>query len=103
LTQVNSRPGAGGSNRAMKPWELALLAALAGTAAAQPPARELIYGAELMTPEERAQYRKSIADAKEDEARTRVRAQHRERVRERARQKGVGLREPHGVLHAAPK
>jgi hypothetical protein len=88
----------------MNRWKLLLLAALAGAAAAQQaPQRELIYGAELMTPQEREQYRKSINQAGGDEARARMRAQHRERVRERARQRGVGLREPHGALQAAPR
>ena len=88
----------------MNPWKLLLLAALAGVAIAQQaPPRELIYGAELMTAEEREQYRKSVNEASGDDARARVRAQHRERVRERARQRGVGLREPHGALQAAPK
>ena len=88
----------------MNPWKPLLLAALAGvTIAQQAPPRELIYGAELMTAEEREQYRKSINEASGDDARARVRAQHRERVRERARQRGVGLREPHGALQAAPR
>ncbi len=88
----------------MNPWKLLLLAALAGAAAAQQATpRELIYGAELMTPEEREQYRKSVNEATGDEARARVRAQHRERVRERARQRGVGLREPYGAVQTAPK
>jgi hypothetical protein len=91
----------------MKHWKWLLLAAVAGVALAQPAPRngprELIYGAELMTPQEREQYRKSMADAKDDEGRAGVRARHRERLRERARQKGVGLREPHGVLQPAPK
>ena len=88
----------------MNPWKPLLLAALAGAAIAQQaPPRELIYGAELMTREEREQYRKRIDEASGDDARARVRAQHRERVRERARQRGVALREPHGALQAAPK
>ena len=84
-----------------------LFAALSASALAQevprPEPRELIYGAELMTPQEREQYRKDMAGAKGEPARAGVRAQHRTRLRERARERGITLREPDGVIKARPK
>ena len=56
-------------------------------------ARELIYGAELMSARERAQYRQDVAAGGEP-----VRARHRERIRERARQRGVELADPAGTI-----
>ena len=64
--------------------------------AAEP--RELIYGAELMSAQERETYRRSLAGAKKPPEQAGVRAQHRERIRERARQRGVELVEPEGVV-----
>lgn len=80
-----------------------LLAGLAGPAFGQAPARELIYGAELMTPQEREQYRNDFSQAKPPSGQARVRAQYRERIRERARQRGVELREPDGVVQPERK
>ncbi|HWA39326.1 MAG TPA: hypothetical protein VG873_15825 [Burkholderiales bacterium] len=79
----------------------ALLLCVAVSAHAQPQEREYIYGAELMTPEEREQYRKDAQAAKDDAARTGLRERHRTRLRERARQRGVQLREPHGIVAPA--
>ncbi len=62
-------------------------------AAAQEGRREYIYGGELMSPKERAQYRRDVSGAKDDAARARVRARHRERLQERARSRGVTLDE----------
>jgi mono/diheme cytochrome c family protein len=59
--------------------------------------RELIYGAELMSAAEREQYRRDIAAAGED-GQARVREQHRQRIRARARQRGVELAEPAGIV-----
>lgn len=56
-------------------------------------ARELIYGAELMSARERKQYRQDVASGGDA-----VRARHRERIRERARSRGVDLAEPAGTL-----
>lgn len=62
------------------------------------PARELIYGAELMTPEEREQYRRDMRAATDAPAQAKLRARNRERMRERARQRGVQLKDPEGVV-----
>jgi hypothetical protein len=77
--------------------------ALAQQAPPRPEPRELIYGAELMTPQEREHYRKDMAGAKEEQARAGVRAQHRTRLRERARTRGIQLRDPDGVVQAGRK
>jgi phenylacetate-coenzyme A ligase PaaK-like adenylate-forming protein len=82
---------------------VALSATALGQEAPRTEPRELIYGAELMTPQEREQYRKDVAGAKAEQARAGVRAQHRTRLRERARERGVELREPDGVVRAGPK
>ena len=75
------------------------LVASASALAAEPPARELIYGAELMAPEEREAYRREIEQAASKEGgEARVRERHRERLRQRARSRGVELVEPHGVV-----
>ena len=60
-------------------------------------AHELIYGAELMSAEEREQYRRDFAAAGEG-GQARVREQHRQRIRTRAQRRGVDLVEPSGVL-----
>lgn len=73
----------------------ALLAAL--PAAAQEAKREYIYGGELMSAQERAQYRKQVAGAKGSGEQARVRQQHRERMQKRARERGVALDE-RGVI-----
>lgn len=80
-----------------------LLLCLALSVQAQAPQRELIYGAELMTPEEREQYRKDSQAARDDAAGTGFRERHRTRLRERARERGVRLREPHGIVEPAKK
>jgi len=77
----------------------ALGVTLSGVAPAEPPERELIYGAELMAPEEREAYRREIEQAESKEGgEGRVRERHRERLRQRARSRGVELVEPHGVV-----
>lgn len=75
---------------------LLLAAALAcGTANADPAAgpagREYIYGAELMTPQERDAYRAGIERAGDDAARGQYRQRHRERLQQRAGERGVEL------------
>lgn len=78
-----------------------LVIALASSAAlAQPAARaprEYIYGAELMTPQEREEYRQRTGSGKTDADRLQIRERHREQLRARARQRGIELSEPGGV------
>ena len=50
-----------------------------------------IYGSQLMTREERNQYRKQIRAAKTSEERERIRAEHHERMKVRAKERGVTL------------
>jgi len=72
---------------------------LSGVAPAEPLERELIYGAELMAPEEREAYRREIEQAASKEGgEARIRERQRERLRQRARSRGVELVEPHGVV-----
>ncbi len=59
--------------------------------------RELIYGAELMSAEERSQYRQEFAAAGQS-GRAQVRERYRQRVRERARERGVELTGPYGIV-----
>jgi hypothetical protein len=80
-----------------------LLVWLAGPAFGQAPARELIYGAELMTPQEREQYRKEVSQAKGAQEQARVRTQQRQRLQERAKGRGIQLRDPEGVVQPARK
>lgn len=61
-------------------------------------ARELIYGAELMSAGEREQYRRDVGAAATEGAQARVREQHRARIRQRAQSRGVALSDPDGVL-----
>jgi hypothetical protein len=60
--------------------------------------RELIYGAQLMSAREREAYRRRLAAEESVQAQTKLRVEHRRRMRERARQRGVELVEPSGVL-----
>jgi hypothetical protein len=53
-----------------------------------------IYGAELMSVQERDQYRQQLQSAKNDQEWARLRAQHEEQMRERAKQRGVNLPAP---------
>lgn len=61
-------------------------------------ARELIYGAELMSATEREQYRREQAAAGSEAAQAQARDRHRARIRERARLRGATLEDPDGVL-----
>lgn len=54
---------------------------------------ELIYGAQIMTPQEREEYRIRLRSARTDEERTRIRAEHQARMTERAKAQGVTLPE----------
>jgi len=59
---------------------------------------ELIYGSELMTDEELEAYRAGWAGLPDATERDAFRLRHRTRLRERARDRGVDLVEPAGVL-----
>lgn len=50
-----------------------------------------IYGSEMMTPEERQEYRDRMRNATSAEEREQVRAEHHERMAERAQERGVDL------------
>jgi uncharacterized membrane protein YgcG len=52
-----------------------------------------IYGSQLMTEQERADYRARWRAAVNDEERTRLRTEHHERMKDRARERGVTLPE----------
>jgi hypothetical protein len=58
---------------------------------------ELIYGAELMTPQEREQYRRELSVAGRG-GEAKVRERHRQRMRARAQQRGVQLEDPEGTV-----
>lgn len=60
--------------------------------AAEP--EEPIYGRQLMTQQERREYREQMRSAKSWEEREQLRRAHHERMRERARAKGVPLSDP---------
>jgi hypothetical protein len=53
-----------------------------------------IYGAELMTVQERDQYRQRLQSAKNDQEWARLRAEHEQQIRARAAQRGVNLAAP---------
>lgn len=55
--------------------------------------REYIYGAELMSAQEREAYRRALQAAPNDAARDDYRRRHRERLQERARARGATLDE----------
>lgn len=55
--------------------------------------REMIFGSQLMSEQERATYRKQLMAAKSEEERNQIRAQHHERMLARAKEQGVILPE----------
>ena len=59
----------------------------------EPPKREVIYGAELMSRAEREDYRTALQKAKGDEDATRIRERHREQMQKRAKARGDKLDE----------
>ena len=69
-----------------------LAAAVLQSAAAQQQARPVpdrdIYGAQMMTPEERDAYRRRLAAAQSPQERERVEREHRERMIERSKARG---------------
>ena len=74
---------------------LAAVLLLAGPAPAQDRDRDRIYGAQIMTPAERAAYRERLRSMSPEE-RARVRQEHRQRMDQRARERGVQLRSRRG-------
>lgn len=50
-----------------------------------------IYGSELMTQQERLEYRERLRQADGDDDRERIRSEHHEQMQERARERGVTL------------
>ena len=55
--------------------------------------QEQIYGSQLMTQQERAEYRAKMHTAKTDEEREQIRKEHHERMKERAEERGATLTE----------
>jgi hypothetical protein len=53
--------------------------------------QEQIYGSELMTKQERAEYRAKLRAAKTEGEREQIRKEHHERMKERAKAQGVTL------------
>jgi hypothetical protein len=54
-------------------------------------AQEQVYGSQLMTRQERIEYRARLSAASTDEEKARISAEHHERMMERAKQRGVRL------------
>lgn len=89
--------------RQMKFFAVCLAAACAATAPTfataadqqreqvQTQARERIYGSELMTQQERNEYRTRMRALKTQEEREQFRKEHHERMKERAKERGVTL------------
>jgi hypothetical protein len=67
----------------------AVLALLSVQALAQKP--EPIYGSQLMTEQERSEYRDRMRAAKTIEAREKIREENHRRMSERAKQQGISL------------
>jgi hypothetical protein len=67
--------------------------ALAESAGQLPPVsdQEPIYGAQMMTEQERLQHRQRLRDASSLEERERIRAEHHERMSVRAQERGVSI------------
>ena len=61
------------------------------TAQAGPGAGGQIYGSQLMTQQERLQYREQMRNAKTAQQREQLRLEHHRQMQERARQRGVTL------------
>ncbi|MFO7581169.1 hypothetical protein [Guyparkeria sp.] len=62
-------------------------------AGAQEPDPAPIYGSELMTQEERLEYRQRMQSAQDAEEQERIRTEHHEQMQQRAREQGVELPE----------
>lgn len=76
-------------------WRVALLAGVlacgAQTVLAQTPNQEPIYGSQLMTPEERADYHAQMHAARTAEEQGRIRDEHHAAMQARAKERGVTL------------
>jgi hypothetical protein len=83
-------------------WQAALPAP-AG-AQEQEQAQEMIFGSQLMTAQERSEYRQRLMNAQTEEERQQIRAEHHTRMMERAKERGVTLPEeaPAGGMHMGP-
>lgn len=57
----------------------------------QTKAQERIYGSQLMTEKEQNEYRERIRNAKTEQEREKIRAEHHEQMVERAKERGVKL------------
>ncbi len=66
------------------------IASLPATVSAQSQ-DEPIYGRQLMTEQERSEYRNQMRSAKTQEEREKIRAQHHEEIKARAKSRGVTL------------
>ncbi|MDM7942335.1 MAG: hypothetical protein QUV35_06880 [Hydrogenophaga sp.] len=78
----------------MKPGMFAaavLFTALSGSAIAQTPAEAPIFGSELMTQQERLEYRDRMRAARTQEEREQIRNQHHEKMQVRAKERGSTL------------
>lgn len=73
------------------PAGLALAADTMMPAQDETQAQERVYGSQLMTRQERAEYRARMQAAKTAEEREQIRNEHHERMKERARERGVTL------------
>lgn len=71
-------------------------------APAEPVAREIIPGSELMTSQEREQYRLRLRGAGSAEERERLRAEHVQAMEERARLRGLRVSDPSRERKAQP-
>ena len=92
------------SKQRMIVWAIGALALMAGaplqaadTGAATPPAqqkqtaRDRIYGSQLMTPQERDDYRAKMRAAKTQQERDQIRAEHHKEMQARAKETGITL------------
>ena len=55
--------------------------------------KEHIFGSELMTEEERNEYRERLRTAKTEQEREQIRSEHRKKMQECARDRGVTMKE----------
>ena len=80
----------------MRHWKVAIILASAlvcGAQAtlAQPPNEEPIYGSQMMTPEERADYHAKMRAARTAEEQERIRNKHHAEMQARAKERGMTL------------
>ena len=58
---------------------------------AKPPAQKQVYGSQLMTQQERIEYRSKMRAAKTAEERKQIRNEHHEQMKARAKERGMAL------------